>query len=545
MNKLRYIAIALLLGVTLLTSCGKEFLDVEPKKSVSAEQIAQDPVLLFGLVQGMNSMMYNYDMGSQFYGLGVSNIHVMIDMMSDDIIKTNYGYFLYQSNFISSSDEKDGFCFAPRDFYYNEIHNANEGLLALKKMVESGGADEGFAKSLEGTLRVFRAYSFFQLVQLYGKRYVLGGDNSSLGIILRLDPSYTPMARSTVEESYEQINYDLIKGIEALEAGKELMRTDDKYYQKIFTKKNTIGLVAALGIAARINLVKGDYDLALKYAKRAIEQAPDLKCQLVGGKSLLDGFNNSQNPEWIWGYTPSADQNGYYYSFAAHWAYNTPQPGALKSFHSAVNRTLYDKLGAKDVRRKWFVCADLGDEIPAGGNPEYFKDGQGRAGWAKTGAPIKFSQPSMGSQNMDYVFMRLPEMYFIAAEACARVGDEAKAQKYLNDVMATRDPEFQTTLIGEELIDQIIDNKRIEFFMEGIAFYEMKRLGRIPDRTKMANFKYMSPANANYVLKQQAYSPKNRYTYKIPQSLESPTWQFAIPYDEITGNPLCEPNPQN
>ncbi len=546
MSKIRYIAMALLLGATLLTGCGKEFLDVEPKESVRTEQIAQDPALIFGLVQGMNSMMYDYNMGSQFYGLGVSNLHVMIDMMSDDLLKTNYGFYLLHSNFINSSDEKDRFCFAPWDFYYTEIHNANEGLAALRKLRESGTADEGLMKSLEGVFRVFRAYSFFQLVQLYGKRYVQGGDNSSLGIVLRLEPTYSPMARATVEECYAQIDEDLAKGIEALEAGDALMDKNGKYYRALFTKKNTVGPLAARGIAARISLVKGDYESARKFAEMTIERAPDLKCQLVGGSSLLDGFNNSQNPEWIWGYTPAADQNGYYYSFAAHWAYNTTQSGdELASFHSAVNRTLYDKLGAKDVRRKWFVCKDLGDEIPADANMDYFKPGKGKAGWATTGAPIKFAQPSEASQNMDYVFMRLPEMYFIAAEACARGGDDAKAREYLSTVMLTRDPEFQTTLTGEELIAQIIDNKRIEFFMEGIAFYEMKRLGRIPDRTKMANFQYMDRVNAQYVLAQQAYSPTNRYTYKIPQSLESPTWQFAIPYDEITGNPLCEPNPQN
>ena len=59
----------------------------------------------------------------------------------------------------------------------------------------------------------YRAFSFYQLVQLYADRYDIGGANTHLGIPLVTEPTQKGQARSTVADVYAQINTDLDEAI--------------------------------------------------------------------------------------------------------------------------------------------------------------------------------------------------------------------------------------------------------------------------------------------------------------------------------------------
>ena len=106
--------------------------------------------------------------------------------------------------------------------------------------------------------------------------------------------------------------------------------------------------------------------------------------------------------------------------------------------------------------------------------------------------------------------------------------------------MKTRDPDYNTKASGEELIEEIMRNKRIDLWMEGQRFFDIKRLGIVFDRSKAKNFSYLKESNREAALNRN----RGANALNIPKTKESVYWQFAIPYQEIKANKeLIKQNP--
>ena len=69
--------------------------------------------------------------------------------------------------------------------------------------------------------------------------------------------------------------------------------------------------------------------------------------------------------------------------------------------------------------------------------------------------------------------MRVEEMLLIEAEATAHY-DEATAKSLIASFMAHRDSAY--TVPERGIVDEILFQKRIEFWGEGVMFYDYKRL---------------------------------------------------------------------
>jgi len=86
--------------------------------------------------------------------------------------------------------------------------------------------------------------------------------------------------------------------------------------------------------------------------------------------------------------------------------------------------------------------------------------------------------PSYGNFIGDYIYLRNAEFYLTRAEALARLNRDAEAQQVLFDLNSTRDSSYvKSTSTGQALIDEIILYRRIELFGEGVASFDMARLG--------------------------------------------------------------------
>jgi hypothetical protein len=67
-------------------------------------------------------------------------------------------------------------------------------------------------------------------------------------------------------------------------------------------------------------------------------------------------------------------------------------------------------------------------------------------------------------------------MYFIEAEAAAHQ-NASQGQQLINAFMKQyRDPNYNTTLTGDALIEEIVFQKRVELVGEGQSFFDIKRL---------------------------------------------------------------------
>ena len=339
------------------------------------------------------------------------------------------------------------------------------------------------------------------------------------------------MARSTVAETYKQIEEDLKESLDVLKGLEQA------------TDRNHLRYSTVCGIAARVALCKEDWAAAEDYATQAIQKS---NSRLAKGEELIDGFNNYKAPEWMWGYHQSDTQDLGWGSFSVAYSYNVA--GHNISLRYAINRDIYDQLGSGDVRRKWWVCLDRGDQVPKDAYSVYFAMNGDVPQWEITGQCIKFRSKAQGSTFMDLVMMRVAEMYYIKAEAEARQGKEAAARQTLLDIVSTRDAAFTLpTESGDQLIDKIFAHKRIDLYMEGVRFLDLKRLAKAFDRSKASNFTIL----LNY---QGLGGGKNAYTVglnrntgnlakEIPTTADDNRWQFVIPYQELKGNKLCQDNP--
>jgi hypothetical protein len=75
----------------------------------------------------------------------------------------------------------------------------------------------------------------------------------------------------------------------------------------------------------------------------------------------------------------------------------------------------------------------------------------------------------------DFPIMRVEEMYLIQAEAAA-MQDMTRGQELLTAFAVTRNPEFvSVATTQEDLQKEILWNKRIELWGEGLAMFDLKR----------------------------------------------------------------------
>lgn len=536
MNGIRYILIASL-GLLSLSACQHDYLDLAPTSMLGQKSAEETTEGVVGLVNGLHHMMYNYAFG-QVFGYGIPSLNVQLDLLGDDVINTKPAYHMNVYRWIEHRDRTDSkgtITYRAWDAYYTLILQANKAIESYRTKISEDARKQAKTRYAYGEALAIRAYAYHQLVQLYAKRYNAATATSDLGVILRTDknPSkqFEPGKRSSVAECYTQIEEDLKESLATL---KDLEQIEERNHLRYST---------VCGIAARVALCKSDWAGAEHYASEAIAQAAS---RLAQGEELIDGFNNYEAPEWMWGYRQSDTQDLSWGSFSVSYAYNVV--GHTKSLRFAINRDLYDQLGKQDVRRKWWVCLDQGNQVPKDAYAPYFAMNGEVPQWEITGQSIKFKTKREGSTLMDLVMMRLAEMYYIKAEAEARQGKESAARQTLLDIVKTRDREFALpTTSGEELIKQIFVHKRIDLFEEGVRFLDLKRLGQTFDRSKASNFKILLEYKGLGGGKAAYDVGQNRNTgslaQEIPTTADDKRWQFSIPYQEIKGNNLCEPNP--
>lgn len=140
-----------------------------------------------------------------------------------------------------------------------------------------------------------------------------------------------------------------------------------------------------------------------------------------------------------------------------------------------ISSSLYNRINDTDFRK-------LAWKAPEGGALEGQNTYISEAQFEKIPdyGSLKF-RPAEGNGDVSnigsasaYPLMRVEEMYFIVAEAAAHQNAaEGKAQ--LESFMQTyRDANYVCS--ANDIIDEIILQKRIEFWGEGITFFDIKRL---------------------------------------------------------------------
>lgn len=493
MKKIKY-NLFLVLVLLVISSCNEDFLDTYPTTSVAATEALSSTKNAYAALNGIHRIMYTqYDAQGQA-GEGSNNI--FRDLMGEDIVYPLAGGSTGLIGFLrwqTHRNVNDGFLRYVYRFYYRLISNAN----ILINGIDNVPGPEADRKIIKGQALAYRAWSHFQLVQLWGKRYNGSAKpNSQLGVPLILTNELDGKPRATVEEIYTQINKDLDEAITLL-AG---------YTRSGSAAKSNFDVNVVQGIKARVALTQQNWAAAATAAAAARKGY-----NLMDNTAYLAGFNSVSNVEWIWGSRQIDDHNTFFFSYFAYISANFNST-VLRTQPRAINGPLWEAIPDTDIRKKCWDKTGATVPVPPGGARVPYQN-------------KKYLAQSASSSVGDVPLMRAGEMYLIEAEALARSGDEAGARQALLTLVKNRNPQYVlSTNSGQALIDEIMFNRRIELWGEGFRFTDLKRLNL--------------PLNRNGIPNHLAALIS---VYDIP--VGSAEWEWLFPQDEMNTNPNIVQNP--
>lgn len=495
MKKILIAALALI----FLASCKKEFLDASPTDAVSETNVFTTVTNGETVINGIYRYLYSRFDNQNTPGQG--GVMLMLDFMGDDINQAVANWYSPGNGtggWVNQKNPDNSYVAYPFRMYYRCIGNANS-IIANVDAAAGSPADKSRLKAEALTMR---AWAYFNLVQIYAKRFDAATTNSQLGVSMPLLPTDVKLPRSTVAEVYTQINKDLTDAVAAFATASAPRN------------KSHLSLRAAYAIWARVALVQQNWALAAQHASQVLT---------LGGFSLMSnaqyqaGFNDISNPEWIWGCFIQDDQGDTFGSYHAQISYNG-NTTYIRGTPKRINVALYNLITATDVRKRMW------EPNPDATNFPLPSTAFSRSPYMSRKFSIR-NLPTIA----DVPYIRLAEIYLIIAEANARIGgaNEAQARAALFTLAVNRDPNYVlSTNSGQALIDEIMVQRRVEFWAEGHRWFDLKRLNQPLDRTVVPN---IVSASVGGVL-------------TVPAPSASNLWQFMIPTTEIQANPNAVQN---
>ena len=490
-NKIVKFAAALLCAPVLLSSCIEE--TFPEGGNVTSGQISESPFAMEDIAASIPTILItNYlNMGDHF-DFGYPGIFGATDRMVGEVFPVsqnlpggNQYYDRWQAwlypdmGGLSATGWTDFFYLN----YYQFIYSANE-VISIASQSESGGVALGIAKA-------FRAMCYLDMARMYDPLPAKAPDRPSYESELEAVKGLTvPIVRegatleqlennprATREEMFNFILSDLTDA--------ESLLAD---YQP--ASKTMPSQAVVYGLLARTYLWLGGfeetyegfvtgteaYKKAAEYARKAINASG---CTIMTESQWLDpktGFN-TVNSSWMWAMIQTTDTVlNNLLSWAAHMSLEAVY-GYGYGAQPGISIFSYERISDTDFRKKSYVTAD---RSYAAAQP-YMSLTEEEFKTVAPYASYKFHTAGGEKSNftianvVDIPMMRVEEMYLIEAEATAHY-DEATARTLLTSFMAHRDPNYRIPAATTDLVEEIIFQKRIEFWGEGIIYYDMKRL---------------------------------------------------------------------
>lgn len=443
MKKFKYITAQLLLCCIVFSGCDK-YLDVEPKGRK-----------LLKTTEDFNLWLNSQTLTTEYTSFNIMNY------MTDNVDVANIGnpptslvelIYTWAPQFTTDLNATT-YLWAE---HYRRISLFNTVLLNIDA-AEGGTASEKLSIKAEALLG--RAYSYFFLVNEYGKPYNEATASSDLAVPIMISDNVGQQAppRSTVAEVYQLIIDDINNAIPNLPA--------DNSNARFRGSK-----AAAYSVLARVYLYRREYNEAQRYAELALANTKAIMIDYTNAATFPTTQNVVSHPDVIYGRS-SADAG-------------IPLTQELKS-----------TFASNDARRT--ILYTSWNSTVRGATAFY----------AAAVTPV-FQLTNGGTS--------VQEMHLIAAEGAARANSLDNALNHLNVVrrnrltgspIETRD--FNSTS-QPVVLDEVLAERRRELPFHGLRWFDMRRLdmeNRMP---------VVSRFNAQNQVVATLEPKSNKYTLQIP-----------------------------
>lgn len=488
MKKINNILSGILLGTLSLTACS-DFLDLKPK----GKEIPTDLEHYTGLLN--NTMFMNMSFSEQLASGGISpgNEPIHIIYMGDELTadtksfgnlgRTEAAAYKYEADIFNLDDNSAEWSSPYQQIYtYNVIAN---GVMDA----ETGTYEEKL--KIQAEARVGRAYMHFLLAQYFGKSYnpATAANDLCVPIVTRANSSDRDYARASVEKVYEFVVNELEEACPQLEA-------QTKHRLRIYQ-------AAGYYMLGRVHMAMGNYDKALTALKKAETATKNSTISL----GLLD--YNTKLAEWGYKGLPFLWVMGYPMNYDAtnSEVICNKQINIMNLIFFTFPPSVYVKpeymalYGPSDLRRAFFADRDFTGVTQW----PYFRR----------------------TQRMVYTLAGdMPDLYLMLAECKARANDLDGAREDLLTLRQNRMPAADAPVpvnidSKDKLIRFVIDERKREFMMTGLRWFDIKRLWNDPlFQEDRVNYTHSDGTNT-YPMTEE------RLVFRIPPKVLSfsPGWQ--------------------
>jgi tetratricopeptide (TPR) repeat protein len=408
--------------------------------------------------------------------LGYMSVSLGQDLNSGDMTNIVSGYDWF-SVALEYSDRTPTYANPQMRFglFYKIIYSTKEVIAMIPE-----DTDNAELKAKRGQAKAMRAFSYLSLAPYFQFKYK--GNEAKPSIPLNIegvDPRNN--SRVPLSELYEVILQDLNDAIADLEG-----------FQR--GNKGLIDQKVAYGLRARAYLYMEEWQKAAEDADRALQGYTPYAASEI----QTPGFYNAGDHNWIWAVLLPADIVG---QVLGSWpsqigSFSGNSYVAYAGIYRSINKLLYDKIPATDVRKGWWLDANkYSPNIESLTWTDYARGitytGQQIVNAAISDVKVamvpytnvKFGQRAgtgEAENDGDWCLMRAEEMILIKAEATAKAGNLQSGKQLLQDFVRTyRDPSFTSTASAlNDFENELWLQRRIELWGEGFAMADVMRLGK-------------------------------------------------------------------
>lgn len=425
----RFIPLALFL-MTLSVACKKEFLEITPKGKLIAQSVTDYDQLL------NNTNLLNTGANAQTF-------------LADDVAGVE--------PFFSSSEIRTQRLFTWQDVIYEADEDANEtaammrNIYVFNKIInevpQAIDGTEAEKKSIQAEALAGRAWTYFQLINYFGKPYQSRTAETDMGfpIVKVSDVTEVNFSRASVQQVYDFILDDLITAIPNL---------PQQTYHRFRMSKG-----AAEILLGKVYMFMGNFEAALPYLNNAFTSLSSASVPV----HLID-YNLAFEPGGLFmppsPFGPSTPTIG-----------NDPETIYAKQFSNfwittselVITPETIDLFGATDQRLNFYSNTPFptGQPYPAG--------------LLRRTGPLTTSYGVV-----------LADLYLLRAECKARLNDlsgavdDVKTLRENRMPLADADVPFAIASDKMPLLRFIIDERKREFAAQGVRWFDMRRLSVDP-----------------------------------------------------------------